>query len=80
MTTKEKQKCENLLGEAISKATLARLEYSEAEKYEKNHDDVNAEISFRKGDNHMGYAYGIHQILAVLGYKSGKMRELENLM
>lgn len=80
MTTKEKQKCESLLGEAISKATLARLEYSAAEKYEKNHDDVNAEISFRKGDNHMGYAYGIHQALVVLGCKSDKMRDLEDMI
>lgn len=80
MTTKEKQKCEKLLDEAISKTTLARLEYSEAEKHEKNHDDVNAEISFRKADNHMGYSEGIHQALAVLGYKSSKMRNLEDLI
>ena len=34
----------------------------------------------RKADQHHGYAEGIHQALAVLGFKHEKMKELSELL
>ena len=80
MTTKEKQKCEKLLDEAILSITSAHDKFFEAEKHKKNKNNVNVEISLGIANNHRGYAEGIYQALVVLGYKSDKMRDLEGLI
>lgn len=76
MTKQEKDKCEKLLNEAAMNLDRADAEWK---RYEGNRRDgcyINAEISLREFENHHGYAEGIYQALAVLGYKSEKMAEI----
>lgn len=76
MTKQEKDKCEKLLNEAAMNLDRADAEWK---RYEGNRRDgcyINAEISLREFENHHGYAEGVYQALAVLGYKSEKMEEI----
>lgn len=76
MIKPEKDKCEKLLDEAA-----LNLDRSDAKwkRYKDNKRDgyyINAEISLREFEHCRGYAEGIYQALAVLGYKSEKMEEI----
>ncbi len=80
MTTYEKEKCRKLLEEAIQVCNRANEEYMEYERLIKEDDKVNAEVKLRQADYKLGYANGIHQVLAVLRFQNDMMKELERLL
>lgn len=82
MTKIEYGKCEKLMEDAISKAKQADEEYKESEKYTllANYNETEHEIEQRKADQHYGYAEGINQVLATLGFKHDRMKELSELL
>lgn len=82
MTKTEYLKCEKLMEEAIRNARQAQEEYEAAEKYTllTNYNATEHEIEQRKADQHIGYADGINQALAVLGFKHERMKELVDLL
>lgn len=79
MTKVEYGKCEKLMEAAIQKAKQADEEYKAYNQLIKN-DIIKAEIEQRKADQHMGYAEGINQVLAVIGFKHDRMKELSELL
>ncbi|SCH16706.1 Uncharacterised protein [uncultured Clostridium sp.] len=76
MTKQEKDKCEKLLDEAERNFDRADTTWKDYENAKSGGYDVDAEISLRDSENCHGYAEGIYQALAVLGYKSEKMMEI----
>lgn len=76
MTKQEKDKCEKLLDEASLILDRADVEWKLYENKKRDEYYVDAEIRLRSFENHHGYAEGIYQALAVLGYKSEKMAEI----
>ena len=79
MTKIEYSKCENLMYDAIQKVKQADEEYK-AYNQLINNDTIKAEIEQRKADRHMGYAEGVNQVLAVIGFKHDRMKELSELL
>lgn len=79
MTKIEYGKCEKLMLDAIQKAKQADEEYKAYNQLIKN-DMIKAEIEQRKADQHYGYAEGINQAWAVIGFKHDKMKELSKLL
>lgn len=77
MTKAEKAKCEKLMKEAIKKAKVANEDFSNC-SIEKDY--INKRILLERGQNRLGYAEGIHQALAVLGFKHTRMKMLEDLL
>lgn len=76
MTKQEKDKCEKLLNEAALNLDRADAEWEDYEDAKRDGYYDDEEISLRQFENHHGYAEGIYQALAVLGYKSEKMAEI----
>ena len=76
MTKQEKDKCEKLLNEAAMNLDRADAEWEDYEDAKRGGYNDDEEISLRQFENHRGYAEGIYQALAVLGYKSEKMAEI----
>lgn len=76
MTKQEKDKCEKLLDEAALNLDRADAEWEDHKDAKRGGYDDDEEISLRQFENHRGYAEGIYQALAVLGYKSEKMMEI----
>lgn len=79
MTKTEYGKCEKLMEEAIRKVKQADEEYKTYNQL-LNEDTIKAETEQRKADQHYGEAVGINQVLATLGFKHGKMKELSELL
>ena len=79
MTKIEYSKCENLMYDAIQKVKQADEEYK-AYNQLINNDTIKAEIEQRKADQHYGEAVGINQVLATLGFKHDRMKELSELL
>lgn len=77
MTKLETMKCEKLLNEAIRNAETANEEFSKAGKC---YDTTERHILETKTWNHRGYAEGINQALAVIGFKHELMVELGELI
>ena len=77
MTKLEAMKCERLLNEAIRCAILANDKFSKAMK---TPSPIEREILENTAHNHRGYAEGINQVLAVIGFKHELMAELGNLI
>lgn len=77
MTKLEYKKCEKLMNEAIRNAETANEEFSEAGKY---YDTTERHILETKAWSHRGYAEGINQVLAVIGFKHERMVELGKLI
>lgn len=77
MTKLEYVKCEKLMEEAIKKAKAANEDFS---NYNAEKDETNKRILLERGQNRLGYAEGIHQALAVLGFKHTRMKMLEDLL
>lgn len=77
MTKVEYAKCEKLMEEAIQKAKQANEEFNKA-RLEK--DIYNLQILMESAQNHLGYAEGINQTLACIGFKHERMKELGNLL
>jgi hypothetical protein len=80
MTIQENTKCIKVLDEAIKAVKQAKHEFTESERFYKEGDEIKAEIEQRKADNHMGYAEGINQVLATLGFKHSEIIELQKLL
>ena len=77
MTKVEYKKCEMLMEEAIRQGEKAREEFSKAN--EKNGKGT-FELLRLQAQNHLGYAEGINQALAVFGFKHDRMKDLFDLL
>lgn len=80
MTKIEYKKCEKLMEEAIWKANSFYEDYRAYERLKKEGKSVDAECNLRVADQEIGYAEGINQTLAVLGFKHDRMKELSELL
>ena len=76
MTKQEKDKCEKLLDEIVLSLDRSDSAWKSYEGKKRDGCYVDAEIRLRSFENHHGYAEGIYQALAVLGYKNEKMIEI----
>lgn len=76
MTKVEKQRCEKLVEEAERNLENSDVEYSKSERLQKEGKIIDAECALRNADQLRGYAEGIYQALAVIGYYSASMEEL----
>ena len=77
MMKKEYEKYEKLMHEAIKNARKAREEFEEANEAE---DKETFELLRMQAQNHLGYAEGINQCLALFEFKHEKMSELRDLL
>lgn len=75
MTKIEKERCEKLIDEAKRNLENSDIEYSKYERL-KEEKKIDAECALRNADQLRGYAEGIYQALAVIGYSSAGMEEL----
>lgn len=80
MTKEEKKKCEKLMEYGIRKGKESQDEYSLYEEYVKQNEKVKAALEQRKADQHYGEIVGIGQVLASLGFRHEKMKQLYNLI
>lgn len=80
MTKLEYKKCEKLMDEAIRNAEAANKNWEKYLVAEKNKVALDMEINMRDCDYHRGYAEGINQALAVIGFKHERMAELLELL
>lgn len=80
MTKLEYKKCEKLMDEAIRNAETANENWEKYLVAEKNKVALDMEINLRNCDYHRGYAEGIQQALAVIGFKHEQMAELGKLI
>lgn len=74
----EINKCEKLCLEAIGSIEEANELYRKARKIDKEFHQ--ATVKLRSADNKRGYAEGINQVLAIIGYKSESMKQLSKLL
>ncbi len=77
MTKLEYTKCEKLMNEAIRNVEAANKEFYKAGN---SYDTTERHILETKAWNHRGYAEGIQQALAVIGFKHEQMAELGRLI
>ena len=77
MTKLEAMKCEKLLDEAIRNAETANEEFYKAGN---SYDTTERHILEIKAWSHRGYAEGINQALAAIGFKHERMAELCKLI
>lgn len=77
MTKVEYERCEKLMEEAIRKAKDAQKDFIDAWKED---DQLQRKILRERGQNHLGYAEGINQALAVIGFKHERMKKLSELL
>lgn len=77
MTKQEYNKCEKLMDEAIRNGRKAREEFEEANKTEGR---GTFDMLRLQAQNHLGYAEGINQCLALLDFKHERMAELRDLL
>lgn len=75
MTKIEKERCAKLIDEAKRNLENSDIEYSKYERL-KEEKKIDAECALRNADQMRGYAEGIYQALAVIGYSSAGMEEL----
>lgn len=80
MTKAEYGKCEKLMEDAIHKVEDSKREYSRYEFFLQKGDTIHAEVEQRKADQHYGYAEGINQVLAVIGFRHDRMKVLGSLL
>ena len=80
MTKIEKNKCKELMYEAIRNAKSAEDEYTESKNHLANANELEWEIEQRKADQHFGYAQGIYQVLSVIGFQHVDMKKLSSLL
>ena len=79
MTQREYGRCTGLMVDAIVHAKRSIEYYAEA-RDDKTLTDTERQIKELQGQNALGYAEGINQALAVIGFKHEKMKELGNLI
>ena len=80
MTKVEINHCENLMCEAIRKANDSKEDYRAYERLLKDGKQVDAECKLRLADQEIGYAEGIRQALACIGFTHECMKELDELL
>lgn len=78
MTKIEKNKCEKLINQAIQELIGANELYEDDKK--KNKDSKIATMQIRLADNKRGYAEGMYNALATVGYKSEKLDKFTQLL
>lgn len=76
MNKLENEKCIKLMEEAISYGRRAKLEFDKINKLE----GIEKDIAELNGQNSLGYAEGINQVLVTLGFKHNRMKELSRLI
>jgi len=79
MTQKEYKRCTGLMIDAISHANRSNECYEEI-RVNKALTDIQIQVKELQGQNALGYAEGINQVLVVLGFKHEKMKELQKLL
>lgn len=77
MTKQEYKACEKLMYEAIGTAKLAQAEFQSLYTIT---DEVRKSVTELQAQNHLGYAHGVNQVLAVLRFKHDNMKELSELI
>lgn len=77
MTKEELKACEKVMREGIRAAECSLDEFYEA-FYEK--DPIIKKTKELKGQDHLGYAEGINQVLATIGFKHPDMETLWRLI
>lgn len=82
MTKIEYGKCEKLMEEAIQKAQTSKEEFEMVDKYAALNNCSQSMIALynKRAERHLGYAQGINQVLATLGFKHDRMKELSELL
>lgn len=80
MTEKECEKLEKTMKEGICKAKASIQNFKDMEVYKKENNLIKAELAQRKGDQNLGYAEGIYQVLVCVGFKHEKMKEFGELL
>lgn len=81
MTKLEYGKCEKLMEDAIQKAITAKEEFEMIDMYIAVNDSPSMIALYDKlAAKHHGYAEGINQVLATLGFKHDRMKELSKLL
>ncbi|MBQ3422312.1 MAG: hypothetical protein IJH34_11745 [Romboutsia sp.] len=78
MTNVEKNKCEKLINQAIQELIGSNELYEDDKKG--NKDSKLATIQLRLADNKRGYAEGMYNALATIGYKSEKLNKFSQLL
>lgn len=79
MTQKEYKKCTELMYDAILHAKRSIQYYAEA-RDNKSLTDTSRHVKELQGQDALGYAVGINQALAVIGFKHENMKELSKLL
>ena len=77
MTNIENKALEKVLSEGIRNAKLANEEF---EKAGQTYDTTERHLLETKAWNHRGYAEGINQVLAIVGFNHEDMRSLTDLL
>ena len=80
MTKVENMRCEKLMEDAIRKANDSKEDYRAYEKLLMDGKQVDAECKLRLADQENGYAEGIRQALACIGFTHEHMKELDELL
>ena len=80
MTKQEYSKLEKLMEEGVQKAEASVIDFNTYEEFMKKNDTVGAEVAQRKGDQNLGYAEGVYQVLVTIGFKHERMEELLKLI
>lgn len=80
MTAVERNNMEKLAEEAIRNAYISNDDWKSYEKHKADGHVIEAEVKMREADYHRGYAEGIRQSLAVMGCKSERMKQLDELL
>lgn len=77
MTRQEYNNCEKLMEEAICQGIKAREKFAEANNLK---DRGTYELLRLQAQNHLGYAEGVNQCLAMFNFKHKRMSELRDLL
>ena len=80
MTKVENMRCEKLMEDTIRKANDSKEDYRAYEKLLMDGKQVDAECKLRLADQENGYAEGIRQALACIGFTHERMKELDELL
>ncbi|HHV09959.1 MAG TPA: hypothetical protein GXX75_06755 [Clostridiales bacterium] len=78
MTKREYERCTDLMNDALIHAKRSERYYSELR--EKKLSETDKYIKELNGQNDLGYAQGINQALAIIGFKHERMKELSKLI
>lgn len=80
MTKAEKAKCKQLAEEALLKYNYSEEAYEKYTRCRKEGNLTGAHVALREADQDWGYAEGIYQALAIIGYKGKEMEKLTEMI